>query len=647
MRFTLRAKLIALTTLVVALTMASVTYFFSLRQLNDQRAAVESQMVRFARNIATMQLVDRQNWRGYQNYITQLLAFNDDIIYIAIYDDRNSLRAHALNPNLIDIEDAGSLTRRQEAEIVTRLDKGQIASESRDDLRTQEVNIRSGDRILGSVRVGFSLIELNNAVQERILRNTGVALLFIVVSSLLSMYMGGRLTGPLRRLSEGMEAIARGSLDQKVRVENRDEIGQLAHRFNEMVEGLRERNIIEKLGQEISKSFQLDELVGLVRDRLSNAINADRARIFLAQGQEKKHLVELTPGNNQSVPHLPLDSKMRSFFSTHQDGFSPEETPESMQTAFKAFDIAPRDLLIPMLAKDELFGLLVFSMNQSPTTQDTQQRQFATTLATQATIALENALLYDDLREQDRIKRELEIAREVQHRLLPSKMPRASGFQFDGICHSAQEVGGDYFDFLPIAENKLGIVVADVSGKGTSASFYMAEIKGMMVSLASTDISPKELLSTLNVRLYESLDRKIFATMIYGVLNVQTREFRFVRAGHNSLLHIGADRSCQLFTPSGIGLGLDPGKAFNATLEESQVSLKKGDSLLLFTDGLTESMNRHKEEFGEDRLIEVVRSNGHSDPVPLRERIFEEIKAHANGAEQHDDLTMVLVHCEN
>jgi serine phosphatase RsbU (regulator of sigma subunit)/HAMP domain-containing protein len=627
--------------------MASVTYFFSLRQLNDQRAAVESQMVRFARNIATMQLVDRQNWRGYQNYITQLLAFNDDIIYIAIYDDRNSLRAHALNSDLIEIEESSSLTRRQEAEIVTRLDEGQIANESREDLRTQEVNIRSGDRILGSVRVGFSLIELNNAVKARILRNTGVALLFIVVSSVLSLYMGGRLTGPLRRLSDAMEAIARGSLDQKVRVENRDEIGQLAQRFNEMVEGLRERNIIEKLGQEISKTFQLDELIGLVRDRLSTAIDADQARIFLAQGKDKKDLIELTPGNNHPISKVPLDSEMRSFFSTHQDGFIAEEAPESTQERFTAFDIQPRDLLIPMLAKDELFGLLVFNMNRSAASKGAKQRQFASTLATQATIALENALLYDDLREQARLKRELEIAREVQHRLLPSEMPRASGFQFDGICYSAQEVGGDYFDFLPIGDDKLGIVVADVSGKGTSASFYMAEIKGMMVSLASTDTPPKELISTLNAQLYESLDRKIFATMIYGVLNVPTREFRFVRAGHNSLLHIGADRSCELFTPAGIGLGLDPGKIFDETLKESEISLKNGDSLLLFTDGLTESMNRRKEEFGEDRLIELVRRDGHSEPVPLRKRIFEEIKAHANGAEQHDDLTMVVVHCED
>ena len=130
-----------------------------------------------------------------------------------------------------------------------------------------------------------------------------------------------------------------------------------------------------------------------------------------------------------------------------------------------------------MFAKDAAFGLLLFSPRDRKTLDDPKQRQFMATLAVQASIAFHNALLYDDLREQDRFRRELEIAKEIQHRLLPASMPSVVGFQFDGVCHSAQEVGGDYFDFLPIDDEKLGIVIADVSGKGTSASFYVADVR--------------------------------------------------------------------------------------------------------------------------------------------------------------------------
>ncbi|MFQ5753993.1 MAG: PP2C family protein-serine/threonine phosphatase [bacterium] len=493
MKFTLRTKFIILTTFIVTFTMADVTYFLTIRGLQDKRAAVELQMKRIAQNIATMKLLDRQNWSDYQNYISQLMAFNDDIIYIAIYDERNWLRAHTLNTDLVEIDKTPPLSKRRRAEIVRRLDAGLITEESQKDLRTQTVNIQSGDRVLGSVHVGFSLIKINNEVQNRIIRNIGMAILFIVLYNILVIFLSRRLTQPLERLSRAMAAIAQGRLQQQVKVESRDEIGQLAQTFNQM--------------------------------------------------------------------------------------------------------------------------------------------------------ALENAVLYDKLREQERIKRELEIAREVQHKLLPDEMPAFSGFQFDGVCLSAQEVGGDYFDFFRLSKAQLGIVIADVSGKGTSASFYMAEIKGMMSSLVSMYNSPKKVLTELNKRLYSSLDRKMFATMIYGVLNVKTRQFTFVRAGHNSLLHITAQDQCKLFTPRGIGLGLDSGQIFDQSLEESVLAMNKGETLLLFTDGITESMNKNREEFGEERLLDTIRRNGTINAISLREKIYREVESFVEGAQQHDDLTMVVVHC--
>lgn len=322
-----------------------------------------------------------------------------------------------------------------------------------------------------------------------------------------------------------------------------------------------------------------------------------------------------------------------------------EAAPPHVREALGAARVTPRELVIPMFAKGRLFGLLFFSLPDAAQDFDNKQRKFATTLANQAALALENSLLYDELREQERLKRELEIAREVQRKLLPREMPELPGFLFEAVCHPAQEVGGDYFDFFWLDEERIGIVIADVSGKGTSASFYMAEIKGMMLTLTTRYSSPKELQIEVNRRLYASLDRRVFATMMYGVVDVRSKEFTYARAGHSPLLHIPADGRCEMTIPSGIGLGLESGELFEQSLEESVISLNRGDTLVLFTDGITDAMNAGGEIFGVERLLEAACSDDTDDPVRLRERIFEAVEGFVKGARQHDDLALVIVHC--
>ena len=156
----LRAKLIFFTTVLVIVVMITITYLFTYREIQSRLDDVESQMQRIARNIATMQLLDRQEWEIYQNYISQLMAFNKDIVYIALYDARGNLRAHTLNTDWLDL-DRPVTSRRGQAEIIRQLDSGAISVESRDDLRTEMVNIQVGERVLGSVNVGFSVIEIN------------------------------------------------------------------------------------------------------------------------------------------------------------------------------------------------------------------------------------------------------------------------------------------------------------------------------------------------------------------------------------------------------------------------------------------------------------------------------------------------------
>lgn len=243
------------------------------------------------------------------------------------------------------------------------------------------------------------------------------------------------------------------------------------------------------------------------------------------------------------------------------------------------------------------------------------------------------------------MKRELEIAREVQRKLLPAKMPQLNGFSIDGVCVSATEVGGDYFDFFYLPDGKIGIAIADVSGHGASASFYMAEIKGMMLQLTKTHHSPRKLLVELNEQLFHNTDRHIFVTMTYGILDPKTRQFTFARAGHSPTLQVRDDGDSYFFTPGGIGLGLDRGSIFNKYLEECEIALKHGDLIVLYTDGITEAMNTENEMFGDDRLQRIFDDNHRASLAETRDLILQSVQQYSTGENQQDDMTLVLVYC--
>jgi HAMP domain-containing protein len=229
---TLRNKLILLSTVLVTIIMITITYLFTIREINSKRAVIESQMRRIAEGIATMQLLDQQDWAVYQNYISQLISLNNDIVYIAIYDDRSFLRAHALNPDLIEGQFSTYQSSRVTAGIIRQLDSGAIAKESQSDLKTQRVNIQAGGRVLGSVHVGFSLIQINDQMRNAIRLNIGLAAFFFIILTVASIFISGKLTAPLERLSSAMTAVSAGNLNQQIPIETRDEIGQLAQNLN-------------------------------------------------------------------------------------------------------------------------------------------------------------------------------------------------------------------------------------------------------------------------------------------------------------------------------------------------------------------------------------------------------------------------------
>ena len=232
----------------------------------------------------------------------------------------------------------------------------------------------------------------------------------------------------------------------------------------------------------------------------------------------------------------------------------------------------------------------------------------------------------------------------------PLDMP---GLGVTALCVPAREVGGDYYDFFPLGHDRLGVLIADVSGKGTSAALYMAELKGLVLSLSQIYQSPRELLLEVNRIISENLDSRSFITMSYAVLDLKRGVMTFARAGHTPLIYLpGRDaprRDAQVLTPNGMVVGLrieGAATKFAELLEEEQIVLESGDVLVLYTDGITEAMNDAEDLFGEGRLSRLVEEHGHLASGELRERILREIEAFVGNADQHDDMTMILIKVE-
>ena len=248
------------------------------------------------------------------------------------------------------------------------------------------------------------------------------------------------------------------------------------------------------------------------------------------------------------------------------------------------------------------------------------------------------------MKERERIKKELEIARKVQLSFLPNEVPNYPGIEVATLCIPANEVGGDYYDFIDLGDDKFGVVIGDVSGKGIPAAFHMTLTKGFLKAQVKESTSPKEVLIKMNELFYENVRRGNFISMIYGVFDLKDHTFAFARAGHNPVI-IRSDQKQKIeqLCPKGIALGLEKGVVFSRFIEQMQIKISINDMFVLYTDGVSEAMNDDKIEFGEQRLENIVKVNSHVSAKEMIEIIQQKIHEFVGNTAQHDDMTMIIV----
>lgn len=320
-------------------------------------------------------------------------------------------------------------------------------------------------------------------------------------------------------------------------------------------------------------------------------------------------------------------------------------------------------VVVPLKVRDEVLGVLTV-LNKQRGSFGSDDQSLLQGLADQASLSINNAMLTVEVAQQERIRRDLQIARDIQQQLLPDFCPNVPGFEIAARADSATEVGGDYYDFFWVDDDHLGILIADVSGKGVPAALVVAMIRSAFRAQAPGNTDVRDVLSRVNSFITGDLRSGMFVTCIYGILEVSTKRFSWGRAGHEPLLiaHRDGQNTIDVLSPDGFALGVVGAPDFAEWLQVETVELHPGDRVLLFTDGLTEAMNSQGEEFGMERILRIMgeddgdptHGNGDgSSKAVAQARVESElqnmkhlesaVQQHVGEAPQSDDLTIVFL----
>jgi len=301
-------------------------------------------------------------------------------------------------------------------------------------------------------------------------------------------------------------------------------------------------------------------------------------------------------------------------------------------------------MLAPLVYGNEQLGVLAVANGPMGTPFSGADLVIFKAIAEQSAFALYNAIIYSQAAAKRRLDTDLEVAKDIQRILLPSTAPDIGGYEISGINLAAQQVSGDYFDYIRIDEHRLGVVIADVSGKGVPASLIMAMCRSVLRSQAPGNDSSARVLSSVNRQLYPDIKEDMFISMAYLILDDQTDEVVLGRAGHDApMLYKAQDQSVIRINPPGMALGIDRGDVFDRVTRDFSQLLQKDDCLILYTDGVTEALDRKGMEFGMNRMMQAIQASAAEGAPGIIKRLTDDLRNFVGRNPQNDDITLIAI----
>lgn len=316
----------------------------------------------------------------------------------------------------------------------------------------------------------------------------------------------------------------------------------------------------------------------------------------------------------------------------------------SLRDAFMRYTDDVSALLAPLRHAGRDMGVLIVARLHQDGGFSANDFAVFRSAAEQSSFAIGNARIHREAHEKRAIEGELQNAREVQRILLPSEDPVVTGFRISGTNLPARIISGDYYDYIPLGDQRFGMVIADVSGKGVPAGLLMAMCRSALRSVAPGRSSPSEVLAAVNRQLFPDIREDMFISMAYAILDASTSTLTMARAGHDpALLFRGATGHVEELRSPGLALGVDGGAVFERITKDFVVELKSGDCVLFYTDGVREAVNADDEEFGMERMSEIFSMAAPLGAESVLGRMQDELRQFTGEGPQMDDITLVAI----
>ena len=301
-------------------------------------------------------------------------------------------------------------------------------------------------------------------------------------------------------------------------------------------------------------------------------------------------------------------------------------------------------MVAPLLYAKQNMGVLALANSRMGAPFSQNDFVVFKSITEQSAFALYNAIIYSEANEKKRLDHDLEIARDIQRILLPAESPKVNGFEIAGLNVPARQVSGDYFDYIKIDEERLGVAIADVSGKGVPASLIMAICRSVLRSQAIGNPSPADVLQKVNRQLYPDIKEDMFISMAYLVLDHARGVVTLARAGHDApLLYEAKMKKVRPLKTPGMVLGIDSGNVFDRLTTDVAVPLERDDCILLYTDGITEALDSEGNEFGLEPTIAAVESSAKAGAQPIVTRLIDDLRNFVDATPQNDDITLIAI----
>ncbi|MGB2697342.1 MAG: GAF domain-containing SpoIIE family protein phosphatase [Candidatus Zixiibacteriota bacterium] len=403
-----------------------------------------------------------------------------------------------------------------------------------------------------------------------------------------------------------------------------------------------ELSILNDIAVAISSTMKVEEINKLIVGKCINSIGVEQGAVTLLkedQSEPLKTFVRVMDKKPDNIPYR-LGMSLTGWMLKNQKPLLINDISSDARFAGISLESGKIKciLSVPLKVKNKMIGHISL-FNKKGGDFNQEDLRLLSIIAIQSAQTIESARLYEEERKLADLEEDLKVAHQIQQSLLPKKNPSIEGLDIVGHSIPAKDVGGDYYDFIRIDDTHLGIVIADVSGKGTSAALLMSNLQACLRGQALTNHSVKDTVAKVNFTLCNFMEMGKFITLFYGILDTQNKAFTYTNAGHNYPFLLEGNGNVKTLEKGGLVLGT----ISNSLYEEETVQLKPGDLILLYTDGITEAANEKNEMFEEKKLLELLKDNQGTSAQEISRRIVDDVLSFQGILPQADDITLVLI----